>query len=58
MNKALIKDIKVWLKKEGNSEALLASKLGYDSSMAIRMWLNRERVPKFQWQRVKEIVKQ
>jgi hypothetical protein len=48
--------LKRWLKKDGNSEADLASALGYKSSTTINMWIKRQRIPKHMRQRVMEIV--
>jgi len=51
-----LKAIKKWLKKEGNTEALLAAKLGYTSSVAIKMWFKRENVPSYQREKLMEVL--
>jgi hypothetical protein len=43
-----LRAIKKWLKKDGNTEALLASRLGYTSSVSIKMWFKRNNVPEYQ----------
>lgn len=53
-----LRAIKSWLKKDGNTEAVLAAKLGYTSSVAIKMWFRRNRVPKHQKLRVMEVITQ
>jgi len=47
--------IKRWLKVDGNSQALLAARLGLKSSTAVAQWLARGRVSKWQIEKVKEI---
>jgi len=49
--------LKIWLKKEGNTESLLAHKLGYRSSGAITMWFKRGKIPHHAKERVKEFIK-
>jgi hypothetical protein len=47
--------IKAWLEVEGNSQALLAAKIGLKSSTAIAQWLSRGRVSKWNIEKVREI---
>jgi hypothetical protein len=54
----LLKDLKSWLKREGNSEARLAVMLGYRDAAPIKQWLRRERIPSYQEVRVTQIVKE
>ena len=51
-----IRAIKRWLKFEGNSEVVLASKLGYTSSVAIKMWIKRNNVPTYMRDRLTEVL--
>ncbi len=51
-----IAKLKAWLKKPGNSKALLAGKLGYDTSNAVEKWVVRGRIPRHQEARVLEII--
>lgn len=48
--------IKKWLKKDGNTEAKLAYALGYQSSVAIKMWFKRKNVPVYMRQRTMEVI--
>lgn len=48
--------IRKWLKKEGNTEAKLAGVLGYQSSVAIKMWFRRGNVPVYMRARVMEVI--
>ena len=49
-----LRAINRWLKKEGNTEALLASRLKYRSSTVITMWRKRNSVPEHMKLRLKE----
>ncbi len=51
-NEETIIKLKNWL--EDNSYALLADKLGYKTSDAIKMWIKRESIPNY---RVREVMK-
>lgn len=52
-----LSSVKKWLKKDGNTKAKLAYALGYKSSVAIAMWIKRNRIPEHMKQRTMEIIK-
>lgn len=52
-----IKAVKEWLKKENNTKALLAARLGYTSSMSVHMWIKRNSIPGHMKKRVMEEIK-
>lgn len=45
--KDLIKALRQWLQRPGNSHAKLAAKLGYRSSTTISKWLDRGSIPEY-----------
>lgn len=47
--------IKKWLKVEGNTLALLATKVGLGSSTAVTQWLVRGRVSKWSIEKIREV---
>jgi len=51
-----ISALKRWLKENGNSEAKLASILGYSSSVSISNWISRKRIPRHRLIQVLEII--
>ena len=53
-----LRAIKKWLKKDGNTEALLAAKMGYTSSTAVTMWFKRNNVPEYQRPKLMEVITQ
>ena len=53
-----LRAVKKWLKDAGNTEALLASKLGYTSSVVIKMWFKRNNVPEYQRAKLMEVIAQ
>jgi len=53
-----LRAIKRWLKKDGNTEALLASRLGYKSSTVVAMWFKRKNVPEYMRARLEEAITQ
>lgn len=53
-----LRAIKKWLKIDGNSEALLAAKLGYSSSSVVTMWFKRNNVPEYQRTKLMEVITQ
>ena len=55
-NKQLIEKLKAWMKKEGNSAAVLASALGYKSSATIHMWMQRGNVAHYKREDVIKII--
>jgi len=57
MQKELVK-IKKWLAQDGNSEAKLAYALGYQSSVAIKMWFRRNNVPIRMRKQTMEVISQ
>lgn len=54
--KTLIKDLKRWLNKEGNSYAKAAILFGYKDGSAIRQWVTRESIPHYQVDRLKTLL--
>jgi ABC-type uncharacterized transport system ATPase subunit len=57
MNDELVKSLKKWLKKAGNSYAKVAVLLGYEDSASIRQWIRRNSIPNYQKERVRQIIK-
>lgn len=51
-----LKDLKAWLKVQGNTEAKLAVELGYRDAAAIKQWIRRGRIPSYQLDRVISII--
>lgn len=45
-----------WLKKPGNTPAVLAAQLGYKTSETIRRWVENKRIPEREVVRVEEII--
>ncbi len=56
MKEDLVKQLKRWLKKPGNSYARVAVLLGYEDSASIRQWIRRNSIPRYQKERVKQII--
>lgn len=54
----MLKKLKAWLKKPGNSKSKLAYLLGYKSSSTITNWLSRKSIPEYMTPQLKEIFKQ
>ncbi len=50
--------LRLWLKLPGNTKSLMASRLGYETSTAIALWLSRGQIPKHQESRVLTIIKE
>lgn len=55
MNKDIEK-LKSWLSLPGNGQAQLAAELGYQSSMTIRNWILRGRIPLNRIEQVRGII--
>lgn len=51
-----LRAVKRWLKRDGNTEAVLAGRLGYTSSVAIKMWFKRNNVPEYQRLKLMEVI--
>lgn len=56
MAKDLVKSLKNWLKKPGNTFASVAVALGYRDSAPIRQWVRRESIPDYQAERLKQLI--
>jgi len=52
-----IRLIKKWLKIEGNTQSLLAERLGYSSRSTINNWIKYKRIPDYMKQSIMEICK-
>lgn len=52
----MIRQLKAWLKKPGNSEAKLAFLLNYKSTSTIRNWLSRKSIPDYIKPQLKQII--
>lgn len=55
--KQLVVELRAWAKKQGNSYARAAVLLGYKDSAPIRQWVNRNSIPSYQTERVKQMIK-
>jgi hypothetical protein len=53
----MIKQLKAWLKRPGNSQIKIACNLGYKSSHTIRSWLIKGKIPGYIEPRLKDILK-
>lgn len=53
-----IRELKRWLRIEGNSQAKLAATLGYKSSLTIQMWIYKNKIPSRQKAVVMAIIKE
>jgi hypothetical protein len=51
-----ISKLKYWLSIRGNTKAKLAAALGYDSSVTIQQWIDRDRIPEHQVLKVLELI--
>jgi len=56
MNEVL-KQLKIWVKKPGNSYARAAVALGYKDCAPIRQWIARKSIPSYQMERVQRMLK-
>lgn len=53
----MLKQLKNWLKKPGNSNAKLAYLLGYKSGSTITNWLARKSIPEYRYAELKRIIR-
>ncbi len=53
----MIRRLKAWLKKSGNTYAKLAELLGFKSRSTVANWIARNEVPVKHRKRVKEVLK-
>ena len=53
-----IRELKRWLRIEGNTQAKLAAALGYKTSLTIQNWIYKNRIPSRQKAVVMEIIKE
>lgn len=56
-NWRVVVDLKSWLKNPGNTYASVAVALGYRDSASVRQWIRRGRIPDYQIERVKQLIK-
>jgi len=53
----MLKELKAWLKRPGNTHAKLAYLLNYSSGATISNWISRKSIPVYVQPRLKKILK-